>query len=113
MVHAATFGHINFGDCDGTARWWIGARMKLRAVEDELYLRTLALSTHRAIGVQAMTDLGQDTDWRQKYANEACDRYQKESMPWLGAAKAQNDQNAALDDIAAWYAVFGKQYGVL
>jgi len=113
MVHAATFGHVNFATCDGTARWWVGADLRLRAVEDSLYLRSAELRTHQAIGLQNMQDLGYDAEWRQKYAIEAVERFQRESMPWLGAAKAQNDQNAALDDMALWYQVFGKQYGVL
>lgn len=87
--------------------------MRLAAVEQELQLRTIELHAHRSIAVQAMLDLSKDVDYRQRYAIDAVERYQHESMPWYGAAKTQNDHNAALDDIAAWYAVFGEKLGVL
>ncbi len=113
MVRASAIGAIDFTACDDSALWWLGARMKLQAVEDDLYLRVMEAATHKALGVQGMPELGQNWDpaFRQQFAGDAVTRYQAEAMPWLGVAKVQNDTNTSLDDVAMWYAVFGKELG--
>lgn len=106
MVYASVIGAVDFKACDGSARWWTGAHMKLRMVEDQLGLKVAELQTIRAIGVQAMTDLNPDADYRQKYAIKAVDGYTARSMPWFAAAIDQNVGTSRLDAIAEWYAVF-------
>lgn len=105
MVRASALGCIDFKACDDTSRWWTGARLRLRAVDQELRLRVLELTAHRAIQVQSMPDLGQKPAYRQEFAIEAVEAFQDAAMPWFAAARKQNDmsEDAKLDAIALWY----------
>ncbi len=108
MVQASVVGAINFTACDQSTRWWTGALLKLKQLEHNLGLKVLEMQALRAFGVQGMSDLGQTAEWRQGYAINGVEMFQGKAMPWLGDAKSQNRSSDPLDDIAEWYAVFGK-----
>lgn len=109
MVRASASGAIDFKACDHSRRWWTGARMKLRAVEEDLRLQVLSFVTERAIGLQGMHDLGWNPEKRQQYAIDAIMEFQAEAMPWFGPANAQNvvTEDQKLDAIAQWYLTYG------
>jgi hypothetical protein len=107
MVHASVSGAVDFTACDGSNRWWAGARLKLDEVARILRSDVLTLHAQRAIGAQSMAALNQTPDYLQKYAFDAIKQVEDSGMPWLADASGQNKPADPLDAIAAWYAVFG------
>ncbi len=108
MVQAYVDGAIDYKAYDGSRRWWTSTMMVIRALEKRQKLKVLELSAHRAIGVQAMLDLNQTTEYRQQYAMDYIGRYEAEAMPWFGPPKSQNSLSSdPLDAIARWYLMFG------
>ncbi len=107
MVEASASGAIDFTACDQSPKWWRGALLKCKALEDRLHREYHLAMAQRAFGVQGMHDLGQNAQERQEYALAALYRYRSVALPWNGAPEGQNKSSDPIDAITAWYQVFG------
>ena len=109
MVSAAVAGAVDFSTCDGSRRWWAGARLRMQLHTHQLSTKASEVDTIRASLIQTMLDLGQTASDRQDFAIQAVQRYRAQLMPWLPAPKAQNQTSDPLSAIALWYLRFAPE----
>ena len=109
MVSAAVAGAVDFSTCDGSRRWWAGARLRLQMHAHELDNRVAEADTYRTALVQTMLDMGKSAADRWDFAVGAVERYRVQLMPWLPAPKTQNQTSDPLSAIALWYLRFAPE----